>query len=141
VSLRNGAAIAILPVTEPGYGVDRSTGGIDLAHRAIAADLARPDHAVGVAGLLVWRADIIFLPMWRGFLHLLAIMDRFTRKVPPRRISNTQETNSCVHTLNKAIQCSGLAVHALRMGRPAEAGWGAPEIHRWKWPPPRQHLH
>lgn len=46
--------IVSLTVTEKGYGIDRGTGGVDLAHSAIAADLADPEHANGVAGLLVW---------------------------------------------------------------------------------------
>lgn len=46
--------IVSLTVTEKGYGVDRDSGGVDLAHPAIQADLAAPDAPVGVAGLLVW---------------------------------------------------------------------------------------
>ena len=36
-----------------------------------------------------WCVDITYLPMRRGFLYLVAIMDWFTRKVPAWRISNT----------------------------------------------------
>ena len=39
----------------------------------------------------VWCADITYLPMRRGFLYLVAIMDWFTRKVLAWRISNTLE--------------------------------------------------
>ncbi|MBS8225716.1 mannitol dehydrogenase family protein [Vannielia litorea] len=46
--------IVSLTVTEKGYGIDRKTGGVDLSHPAIAADLAAPDNPQGVAGLLVW---------------------------------------------------------------------------------------
>ena len=46
--------IVSLTVTEKGYGVNRSTGGIDPAHPAIKADLADPANPQGVAGLLVW---------------------------------------------------------------------------------------
>ena len=45
--------IVTLTVTEKGYGIDRTTGGIDRAHPAIAADLAAPEAPQGVAGLLV----------------------------------------------------------------------------------------
>ncbi len=38
-----------------------------------------------------WCADITYLPMRRGFLYLVAIMDWFTRKVLAWRISNTLE--------------------------------------------------
>ncbi|WP_108658264.1 mannitol dehydrogenase family protein [Acuticoccus kandeliae] len=46
--------IVSITVTEKGYGVDRATGGVDLSHPAIEADLAAPDAPEGVAGLLVW---------------------------------------------------------------------------------------
>lgn len=45
--------IVTITVTEKGYGIDRSTGGVDLGHEAIAHDLARPDAPIGVAGLIV----------------------------------------------------------------------------------------
>ena len=41
----------------------------------------------------VWCADITCIPMRRGFRHLVAIMDWFTRKVLAWRISNTLETD------------------------------------------------
>jgi fructuronate reductase len=44
--------IVSLTVTERGYGIDRATGGADLAHPAVAADLANPEHPSGVLGLL-----------------------------------------------------------------------------------------
>ncbi len=46
--------IVSITVTEKGYGLDRTTGGIDHSHPAIAADLADPDNPQGLAGLLVW---------------------------------------------------------------------------------------
>ena len=49
----------------------------------------------------VWCADITYLPMRRGFLYLVAIMDWSTRKVLAWRISNTLEADFCVEALNK----------------------------------------
>ena len=46
--------IVTLTVTEKGYGIDRATGGVDLSHPVIAADLDSPEDPQGVAGLLVW---------------------------------------------------------------------------------------
>ena len=43
----------------------------------------------------VWAADITYLPMRRGFLYLVAIMDWHTRKVLAWRISNTLEAEFC----------------------------------------------
>ena len=51
----------------------------------------------------VWCADITYIPMKRGFLYLVAIMDWHTRKVLAWRISNTQEAEVCVEALNEAI--------------------------------------
>jgi fructuronate reductase len=45
--------IVTLTVTEKGYGIDRLSGGPDLTHPAVGADLASPDTPAGVLGLLV----------------------------------------------------------------------------------------
>ena len=55
----------------------------------------------------VWCADITYLPMRRGFLYLVAIMDWYTRKVLAWRISNTLEAEFCVDVLNEAIHKFG----------------------------------
>jgi len=55
----------------------------------------------------VWAVDITYLPMRRGFLYLVAIMDWFTRKVLAWRISNTLEADFCVEALNEAIHKFG----------------------------------
>lgn len=54
-----------------------------------------------------WAADITYLPMRRGFLYLVAIMDWFTRKVLAWRISNTLEADFCVEALNEAMHKFG----------------------------------
>jgi putative transposase len=55
----------------------------------------------------VWCADITYLPMRRGFLYLVAIMDWRTRKVLAWRISNTLEADFCVEAMNEAIHRFG----------------------------------
>jgi putative transposase len=55
----------------------------------------------------VWCADITYLPMRKGFLYLVAIMDWHTRKVRAWRISNTLEADFCVEALNEAIHKFG----------------------------------
>ncbi|MDA7430950.1 DDE-type integrase/transposase/recombinase [Primorskyibacter aestuariivivens] len=55
----------------------------------------------------VWCADITYLPMRRGFLYLVAIMDWHTREVLAWRISNTLEADFCVAALNEAIAKHG----------------------------------
>ena len=55
----------------------------------------------------VWCADITYLPMRKGFLYVVAIMDWFTRKVLARCISNTLEAEFCIEALNEAIHKFG----------------------------------
>ena len=55
----------------------------------------------------VWCADITYIPMRRGFLYLVAIMDWYARKVLAWRISNTLEADFCVEALNEAIHKFG----------------------------------
>ena len=77
----------------------------------------RPNH--------VWCADVTYIPMRRGFLYLVAIMDWASRKVLAWRLSNTMDADFCVAALEEAIarhgkpghlqHRSGLAVHQLRL--------------------------
>ncbi len=47
----------------------------------------------------VWAADITYLPMARGFLYMVAIMDWHSRYVVAWRLSNTLETGFCAEAL------------------------------------------
>lgn len=51
----------------------------------------------------VWCADITFIPVSRGYLYLVAIMDWATRKVLSWRLSNTMHADFCVDALKEAI--------------------------------------
>jgi putative transposase len=51
----------------------------------------------------VWCADVTYIPMRRGFLYLVAIMDWATRKVLSWRLSNTLEADFCIEALNEAL--------------------------------------
>jgi len=51
----------------------------------------------------VWCADITYLPMRRGFLYLVAIMDWASRKVLAWRLSNTMDAEFCVEALKDAL--------------------------------------
>ncbi len=59
----------------------------------------------------VWCADITYIPMAKGFLYLVAIMDWHARKVLSWRLSNTMDAHFCLEALDEAI-----------------ARFGAPEI-------------
>ena len=51
----------------------------------------------------VWCADITYIPMRRGFLYLVAVMDWATRKVLSWRLSNTMEADFCIEALEEAM--------------------------------------
>lgn len=51
----------------------------------------------------VWCVDITYIPMRRGFLYLVAIMDWFSRKVLSWRLSNSMEADFCVEALKEVI--------------------------------------
>lgn len=57
----------------------------------------------------VWCADITYIPMGRGFLYLVAIMDWASRAVLAWRLSNTLDADFCVRALEEAMA---------RFGRP-----------------------
>ena len=51
----------------------------------------------------MWAADITYLPMARGFLYLVAIMDWHSRYVVSWRLSNTLEADFCIEVLQEAL--------------------------------------
>jgi putative transposase len=57
--------------------------------------IERPDH--------VWCADITYIPVQRGFLYLVAIMDWASRHVLAWRLSNTLDARFCIEALNDAL--------------------------------------
>jgi putative transposase len=56
----------------------------------------------------VWCADITYIPMRRGFLYLVAVMDWSTRKVLSWRVSNTMDVEFCIEALEEAWHSSAL---------------------------------
>jgi putative transposase len=57
----------------------------------------------------VWAADITYIPIGRGFLYLVAVMDWASRAVLAWRLSNTMDASFCVSALEEALA---------RFGRP-----------------------
>ena len=55
----------------------------------------------------VWCADITYIPVQRGFLYLVAIMDWATRHVLAWRLSNTMDASFCVEALEEALDRYG----------------------------------
>ncbi len=52
----------------------------------------------------VWAADITYIPMARGFLYLVAIIDWYSRYVLSWRLSNTLDAGFCVEALQEALR-------------------------------------
>jgi putative transposase len=51
----------------------------------------------------VWAADITYIPLPRGFLYLVAVMDWASRAVLSWRLSNTMDASFCVAALEEAL--------------------------------------
>ena len=51
----------------------------------------------------VWATDVTYIPMAKGFVYLVAIMDWYSRKVLSWRLSTTMDTEPCVAALEEAL--------------------------------------
>jgi putative transposase len=51
----------------------------------------------------VWAADITYIPMERGFLYLVAVIDWASRAVLAWRLSNTMDASFCIAALDEAL--------------------------------------
>ncbi len=61
--------------------------------------IERPNH--------VWAADITYIPVQKGFLYLVAVMDWATRRVLSWRLSNTLDARFCTEALTEALERYG----------------------------------
>lgn len=62
-------------------------------------DINRPNQ--------VWSTDITYIPMAKGFVYLVAVMDWYSRKVLSWRVSTTMDTSFCIDALQEAIDQYG----------------------------------
>ncbi len=62
-------------------------------------EITRPNH--------VWCTDVTYIPLQRGFLYLVAVMDWASRKVLSWRLSNTLDPSFCVEALEEALEHYG----------------------------------
>ncbi len=51
----------------------------------------------------VWATDITYIPMAKGFVYLVAIVDWFSRKVLAWRVSITMQADFCIEALEEAL--------------------------------------
>jgi len=90
--------------------------GLMPIYQAPKTSTANPDHKVYPYLLRdltidrpnqVWCTDITYIPMRRGFLYLVAVMDWHSRKVLAWRLSNTMDVSFCIEALQEAFATYG----------------------------------
>jgi len=55
----------------------------------------------------VWCSDVTYIPMAKGFLYMVVVMDWVSRPVLAWRLSNTLGTDFCVEALEEALSRYG----------------------------------
>ena len=90
--------------------------GLQAIYRAPRTSDPHPEHRVYPYLLKdmsinrsnqVWCADITYIPVCRGFLYLVAVMDWASRHVLAWRLSNTLDAGFCVEALDEALTRHG----------------------------------
>ena len=90
--------------------------GLEAIYQKPNTSQGHPDHKVYpylLRGLSieranqVWCADITYIPMARGFVYLVAVMDSFSRRVLSWRLSITMEADFCVEAVQEALAAHG----------------------------------
>jgi putative transposase len=90
--------------------------GIEAIYQKPSTSLRHPAHKVYpylLRGLVidrpnqVWCADITYVPMAKGFVYLVAVMDWFSRRVLSWRVSITMDSDFCVEALKQAMEKHG----------------------------------
>jgi putative transposase len=90
--------------------------GLEAIYQKPNTSQPHPDHKVYpylLRGLAiarpnqVWCADITYIPMAKGFVYLVAVMDWFSRRVLAWRLSITMEPDFCVAALREAMERHG----------------------------------
>ena len=51
----------------------------------------------------VWATDITYIPLQKGFLYLVAVMDLYSRHVLSWKLSNSLDTEFCMEALEVAF--------------------------------------
>jgi len=55
----------------------------------------------------VWSTDISYIPMKRGFVYLIAVIDWFSRRVLSWKLSITMDVSFCIEALEEALNSHG----------------------------------
>jgi putative transposase len=90
--------------------------GLEAIYRAPKTSVRHPEHPAYrylLKGLAIeradhlWCADITYIPVQRGFLYLVAVMDWASRHVLAWRLSNTLDARFCIEALAEALDRDG----------------------------------
>jgi putative transposase len=91
--------------------------GIEALYRKPRTTKKHPQHRVYpylLRGLAidrpnqVYAMDITYIPMARGFVYLVAVLDWYSRKVLSWRVSITMDVHFCLEALEEAIDVHGV---------------------------------
>ena len=52
----------------------------------------------------VWSTDLTYIPMRKGFVYVVAIIDWYSRYVLSWRLSNTMNADFCIEALQEALK-------------------------------------
>ena len=86
--------------------------GLEAIYRRANTSRRHPRHPVFpylLRGLVidrpnqVWAADVTYIPMARGFVYLVAVIDWYSRRILSWRLSNSLTADFCVEALEEAI--------------------------------------
>ena len=118
-----GSRRMVAALRQDGLNVDRKrvrrlmrVMGLEAIYQKPNTSKGHPDHKIYpylLRGLAidhpnqVWCADITYIPMAKGFVYLVAVMDLFSRRVLSWRLSITMEADFCVEALQDAIARHG----------------------------------
>ncbi len=100
------------PVGRRHVGTLMKRMGIEAIYRRPNTSEPAPGHKIHpylLRGLKVdrpnqvWATDITYIPMARGFVYLVAVVDWFSRRVLSHRVSITMEADFCVEALEEAL--------------------------------------
>ena len=90
--------------------------GIEALYRKPRTTKKHPEHRVYpylLRGLSIDRPnqvfamDITYIPMARGFVYLVAVLDWYSRKVLSWKVSITMDVHFCLEALEEAIALHG----------------------------------
>ncbi len=61
----------------------------------------------------VWSTDITYVPMVKGFIYLIAVLDWYSRKVLSWRVSTSMDTSFCIDSREEAIETYGAQKYSI----------------------------